>query len=121
VEAARLILTAGAWAPQLLSSLQLPLTVRRKVGTWCEHWQPEFFTEGRTRVFTFPENWLYGFPNIANRGVKLVEHLGRFDLPMPTLHLRLQTNPTLLPSEQPHRNTCRTKTSSSMFIPYTGK
>jgi monomeric sarcosine oxidase len=81
VHAARLIVTAGAWAGQILSSLQLPLTVRRKVAAWFEPLQPELFAEGRAPVFTFPENWLYGFPNIANRGVKLAEHLGGSDLP----------------------------------------
>jgi monomeric sarcosine oxidase len=81
VAAARLIVTAGAWAGQILSSLQLPLTVRRKVAAWFEPWQPECFAEGRAPVFTFPENWLYGFPNVGNRGVKLAEHLGGVDLP----------------------------------------
>lgn len=82
VNAGKLIVTAGAWAGRLLADLHLPLTVRRKVVTWFEPRSPGFFEEAP--VFTFPENWLYGFPNIAGQGVKLAEHLGGLDLPEPT-------------------------------------
>jgi sarcosine oxidase len=81
VRATKLIFTAGAWTGPILSELSLPLTVRRKVVTWFEPLVPELFAEGRAPVFTFPENWLYGFPIFAGRGVKLAEHLGGLDIP----------------------------------------
>jgi sarcosine oxidase len=52
VKAAKLIVTAGAWASLLLSELNLPLTVRRKVVTWFEPLATGFFEEAP--VFTFP-------------------------------------------------------------------
>jgi monomeric sarcosine oxidase len=82
VKASKLIVTAGAWASRLLAELNLPLIVRRKVLTWFEPLAPGFFEDAP--VFTFPENWLYGFPNVGGRGVKLAEHLGGLDLPEPS-------------------------------------
>jgi glycine/D-amino acid oxidase-like deaminating enzyme len=79
-QALRLIVTAGAWANTLLRDLGLPLTVRRKVLAWFEPLAPQMFDEGWAPVFTFPENWIYGFPDIHGQGVKLAEHLGGEDV-----------------------------------------
>ena len=79
-QASRLIVTAGAWANTLLRDLGLPLTVRRKVLAWFEPLAPQMFDEGRVPVFTFPENWIYGFPDIQGKGVRLAEHLGGEDV-----------------------------------------
>ena len=80
-QAARLVITAGAWAHDLLRELQLPLAIRRKVLTWFEPAVPGALAEPHTPVFTFPENWIYGFPQAGARGVKLAEHLGGETIP----------------------------------------
>jgi monomeric sarcosine oxidase len=76
VTAGSLIMTAGAWAGSLLSELQLPLAVKRKVIAWIAPEAPELFAADRIPVFTFPENFLYGFPGVPGLGVKLAEHTG---------------------------------------------
>jgi monomeric sarcosine oxidase len=76
----KLIVSAGAWTARILRDLKLDLRVRRKVVAWFEPLQPELFAEGSLPIFIFPENAIYGFPNIAGRGVKLAEHLGGEDL-----------------------------------------
>lgn len=80
ISAGKLIITAGSWTTKLLSDLRLPLTVRRKVLTWFDPLVPELFAADGFPVFTFPENSIYGFPNIPGVGVKLAEHLGGTDL-----------------------------------------
>jgi monomeric sarcosine oxidase len=76
VTAAYLIITAGAWTGQLLRELQLPLAVKRKVLAWFDPLTPELFAADRIPVFTFPENFVYGFPSVPGLGVKLAEHIG---------------------------------------------
>jgi sarcosine oxidase len=76
IHAGRLIITAGAWASSLLSELQLPLAIKRKVIAWFAPERPELFAAGRVPVFTFPENFLYGFPGVPGLGVKVAEHMG---------------------------------------------
>ena len=72
--AAKLIITAGAWASSLLKDLRLPLTIKRKVIAWFDPLAPELFD--RVPVFTFAEKWTYGFPYAAGMGVKMAEHDG---------------------------------------------
>jgi sarcosine oxidase len=74
--ARELIITAGAWANQVLRDLGLPLTVKRKVLAWFDPLQPEQFEEEKIPIFAFAPNLFYGFPNIGGRGVKVGEHLG---------------------------------------------
>ncbi|MGD0416424.1 MAG: N-methyl-L-tryptophan oxidase [Terriglobales bacterium] len=81
VTASKLIITAGAWSGKVLNHLRLPLTVRRKVIAWFDPLVPELFAADRIPVFTFPEKWIYGFPNMPGFGVKLAEHLEGIDLP----------------------------------------
>jgi monomeric sarcosine oxidase len=76
VTAARLIITAGAWTGGLLPSLRLPLAVKRKVIAWFDPLVPELFAADRIPVFSFPENWFYGFPSVPGLGVKVAEHWG---------------------------------------------
>jgi sarcosine oxidase len=76
VTAGSLIITAGAWASGLLRELQLPLAVKRKVLAWFAPEAPALFAPGRIPIFTFPENFLYGFPAMPGLGVKLAEHTG---------------------------------------------
>jgi len=79
-EAARLVIAAGAWAPELLRELGLPLTVKRNVLYWFE-------PDGGTAPF-LPERcpvylWeaedgssFYGFPALGGSpgGVKVAFH-----------------------------------------------
>lgn len=76
--ARRLIVTAGSWACQLLSDLNLPLEIRRKHMHWfasdgmhhrLEKGSPCFFTEALGGYF-------YGFPDDGQTGVKVAEHSG---------------------------------------------
>jgi monomeric sarcosine oxidase len=76
VTAANLVITAGAWAGNLLRDLQLPLAVKRKVVAWFDPLFPELFAAGRIPVFSFPDNFIYGFPAVPGLGVRLAEHLG---------------------------------------------
>ena len=77
-EAAHLVITAGAWAGQLLVDLKVPLVVRRKPQYWfaargdayrAEHGTPAFLFDTADGVF-------YGFPVVGPEGVKCAEHSG---------------------------------------------
>jgi monomeric sarcosine oxidase len=76
--AARLIVTAGAWAGRLLDSLGLRLEVRRKAVMWHDA------TDARTDadagfpcyLFEVQHGVFYGFPAIDDRGLKAAEHSG---------------------------------------------
>jgi sarcosine oxidase len=81
VTASSLIITAGAWAGDLLRSLQLPLKVKRKVLAWFDPLTPELFAPGRVPVFSFSENFAYGFPDVPGMGVKMAQHIGGSFLP----------------------------------------
>ena len=81
VSASRLIITAGAWTGKLMRDLQLPLAIKRKVIAWFDPLAPELFAADRIPVFTFPENFIYGFPGVPGLGVKLAEHYGGSYLP----------------------------------------
>jgi monomeric sarcosine oxidase len=81
VTASSLIITAGAWAGPLLRSLQLPLRVKRKVLAWFDPLSPEVFAADRVPVFSFSENFVYGFPSVPGLGVKMAEHIGGSFLP----------------------------------------
>jgi glycine/D-amino acid oxidase-like deaminating enzyme len=65
----------------LLHSLQLPLKVKRKVLAWFDPLSPELFAPGRVPVFSFSENFVYGFPHVPGLGVKMAEHIGGSYLP----------------------------------------
>ena len=89
----RLIITAGAWAGQLLAQLSIPLEVRRKPLYWfrprtniylsaqgcpaflydLENWDLE--KRGRESLFASPGCY-YGFPQIDSAGIKVAEHTG---------------------------------------------
>jgi monomeric sarcosine oxidase len=76
ISAGRLVITAGAWAGALLRDLQLSLAVKRKVVAWFDPLRPELFEAGRVPVFSFADNFLYGFPYVTGLGVRLAEHFG---------------------------------------------
>jgi glycine/D-amino acid oxidase-like deaminating enzyme len=76
--AERLIITAGAWAGQLLAGLNVPLTVRRKSLFWFATDATEYELAKGLPVFLFelPMGVFYGFPKLDDRGVKFAEHTG---------------------------------------------
>ena len=76
----RLVITAGAWAADLLKLPSLPLHVLRKSLFW---YRPAAiaavdYTAGHLPCFAFdgPTGFFYGFPSIDARGVKIAEHSG---------------------------------------------
>ncbi len=81
VTVSSLVITAGAWAADLLRSLRLPLRVKRKVFAWFDPLAPELFAAGRIPVFAFADHWSYGFPIMPGLGVKMALHAGGDYLP----------------------------------------
>jgi monomeric sarcosine oxidase len=76
--AARLVITAGAWATQLLKDVKVALTVRRKSLFWFETNSPQYDVASGLPVYLFelPTGTFYGFPKLDPRGVKVAEHSG---------------------------------------------
>jgi sarcosine oxidase len=74
----RLIVAAGAWAPQLLRDLGIPLVVRRKPLYWYEPADETYHIDRGCPAFLYelPEGIFYGLPQIDALGVKLAEHTG---------------------------------------------
>lgn len=77
-EARRLVISAGAWAGEVLSDLEVPLVVRRKPQYWfapstddyrLDRSAPAFLYETSAGVF-------YGFPVFGPEGLKCAEHSG---------------------------------------------
>ncbi len=79
-EAARLVIAAGAWAPELLRALGLPLTVKRNVLYWFEpDGGREPFLPDRCPVYLWEAedgSSFYGFPALGGSpdGVKVAFH-----------------------------------------------
>lgn len=69
----RLVVTAGAWAPELLADLGLPLTVERQVMYWFGVTDPGYAPDRfPVYVWEFADGLqLYGFPDIEGRGPKV--------------------------------------------------
>lgn len=84
--AARLIVTAGAWATKLLADLGVPLTVMRQVQLWFTvgH-NPGPYSLGTFPVFIadVPGGPFYGLPAIDGWWLKLARHYGAPHLPTP--------------------------------------
>lgn len=83
---AKLVVTAGGWATQLLADLGLPLTVMRQVMLWFQPCVTEDFRRDRFPVFLYesPQGAYYGLPMIDPRGVKIARHYAAPELPLPT-------------------------------------
>lgn len=75
-EAARLIITTGPWASELLGDLGLPLKVQRIVNVHFEPDNPERFQPGTCPVYLLevPEGQYYGFPMLPGEGLKIGRH-----------------------------------------------
>lgn len=83
--AGRLIISAGAWAPELLQDLGIRFEVRRKPLFWfatdsekhlAAHGAPTF-------LYEMPHGVFYGFPQVDGHGVKVAEHSGGEPVPDP--------------------------------------
>ena len=70
-----LVITAGAWASQVLAELGLPLTVVRKTLHW-HRVRSSSPPEHPTFYFDRPAGSFYGFPCIDGHTVKLAQHSG---------------------------------------------
>lgn len=82
--AARLVITAGAWATKLLGDIGVPLRVMRQTLLWFGVGASAF----RRDTFPIfiadtPDGEFYGLPMIDARGVKLARHYSAPELPGP--------------------------------------
>jgi sarcosine oxidase len=84
--AAKLVVTAGAWATKLLAAVGVPLRVMRQVLTWFDVRQrAESFRRDRFPIFLVdvPGGPFYGLPAIDRFGVKVARHYNAPELPDP--------------------------------------
>ena len=74
----RLVITAGAWAGDLLASLNVPFEVLRKPLFWYRSNDPAYRVESGCPCFFFDTlgGEFYGFPQIDDQGLKIAEHTG---------------------------------------------
>lgn len=74
--AARLVITAGAWATGLLGDAAPPLEVWRIVNVHFSPGQPKRFTRESCPAFIWqvPEGWYYGVVEDARHGLKFGRH-----------------------------------------------
>jgi monomeric sarcosine oxidase len=109
IHAGRAIITAGAWARDLLADLKIPLTVVRKPLYWVaapenvygeQHGSPGFIMETTDGHF-------YGFPQLPGQGLKCAEHSGGLPVADP---LQVERRP--LPEE-----TVRVQQFVSRYLP----
>jgi sarcosine oxidase len=85
--AAKLIVTAGAWATKLLTEIGVPLIVMRQVLTWFSVTGMEvmFRRDGTFPIFIadVPSGPFYGLPAIDHFGLKVARHYNGPELPNP--------------------------------------
>ena len=82
--AAKLVITAGAWAAQVMAELKLPLQVLRKPIFWHETTSPHHALAAGMPTFYFempgaePDTHraFYGFPSLDGQALKVAEHTG---------------------------------------------
>ena len=84
--AAKLVVTAGAWATKLLADVGVPLKVMRQVLLWFD--VPANAARFRRDAFPIfiadvPGGPFYGLPAIDRYGLKLARHYGAPELPNP--------------------------------------
>jgi len=77
-EAGALVVTAGAWATQMLADLDLPIHILRKTLWWQEVGDPRPFEPDQFPVFITdsPAGEIYGFPVYGVPGLKIANHAG---------------------------------------------
>jgi sarcosine oxidase len=71
-----LVVTAGPWAPRLLSSLELPLHPLRVFFSYFQTPHPEKFTPDKCPIYCISEQGVfhYGFPYEPGGGMKIAHH-----------------------------------------------
>jgi sarcosine oxidase len=82
--AAKLIITAGAWATRLLADMGVPLAVMRQSLLWFDvGGRAADFRRDRFPIFIadIPGSPFYGLPAIDRFGVKVARHYGAPELP----------------------------------------
>ncbi len=77
-ETPRLVITAGAWAGQLLADLQVSFVVRRKPQYWFAPRGDAYRADRGTPAFLYdtPNGVFYGVPVVGPEGLKCAEHSG---------------------------------------------
>jgi sarcosine oxidase len=73
-QAARLVITAGPWAEELLGDLGLPMQVERRVNAFFLPTRPERWSVERGApdfLLDVPEGSFYGMPSVGDIGVKI--------------------------------------------------
>jgi sarcosine oxidase len=83
--AAKLVVTAGAWATRLLADLGVPFRVLRQVMLWFVPPDPAFVRRDRFPVYLVesPAGAYYGLPMLDGRGHKAARHFGAPELTTP--------------------------------------
>ena len=78
IEAASVVVSAGAWITDLVPELKPLLFIKRQVLCWYEPKRPELFGLGKLPVFAIDdgEDIVYGFPDFAGTGFKCASHYG---------------------------------------------
>lgn len=107
--AKNLILTAGAWSPDLLGGSVPPLRVLRKHIYWFPAPHPEHCAAAGAPTFLYelPHGVFYGFPTINTDGLKCGEHSGG----------ELVTDPLHDPRELDERDQTRVTDFVRDFLP----
>lgn len=107
--AARLVITAGAWAGDFLASLGVPLQVVRKSLYWYDTDLPVYDEAAGGPCFFFETaaGEFYGFPVRDGDGLKLAEHTG--GLPV--------ANPLSVNRDEDSRETARVEAFLSAHMP----
>jgi sarcosine oxidase len=72
--AAHVVLTPGAWLPGLLPDVELPLAVERVPLFWFEPARPDPFRDIPVYIVETEEGSYYGFPYLADQGLKVARH-----------------------------------------------
>lgn len=76
--AANLVITPGAWGPDLLEKVGVPLEVRRKHLYWFRCPRERYRDSSGFPAFVFEtsEGFFYGFPSIDGESIKVARHSG---------------------------------------------
>lgn len=108
-EAARLVITAGAWAGELLRDLGITFEVRRKPQYWFRPQSDDYRRDRGAPAFLYetPAGCFYGFPVFGPEGLKCAEHSGG----------RVLTNPLENPTEIDFEDLARVRTFLAENLP----
>jgi sarcosine oxidase len=76
--AASLIVTAGAWASQILADLHIPFEILRKPLFWHSVSSADYDVSRGAPAYLYelPEGCFYGFPSLDGKILKVAEHSG---------------------------------------------